>query len=141
MLLNLSAVYGLRAMATLATLEPGQSVNAETLSQRTNVPQQYLSKIMRKLVVARLVQSQRGHGGGFRLMVAPNRIRVADVLRAIDVELDGGCAFGYERCDEANPCILHPIWTRLQTTLDDWSQDSTLAHLGPAPVGRVRRRG
>lgn len=140
MLLNLTAVYGLRAMATLATLAPGESLNAAALSERTGVPQQYLSKVMRKLVVAKLVRSQRGHGGGFTLMLPPARIRLADVLRAIDVQLDGGCAFGYERCDQANPCVLHPLWTRLQSSLDDWGNGSTLAGIGPVGASRSRRR-
>lgn len=139
MLLNLTAVYGLRAMATLATLAPGESLNAAALSERTGVPQQYLSKVMRKLVVARLVRSRRGHGGGFSLMAAPARIRLADVLRAIDVELDGGCAFGYARCDQAHPCVLHPVWTRLQAALDDWGNGSTLAEIGPGGAVPSRR--
>ncbi len=140
MLLNLTAVYGLRAMATLAGLSPGESINAATLSERTGVPQQYLSKVMRKLVVAKLVRSQRGHGGGFGLLRPPAKIALTDVLRAIDIELDGGCAFGYEQCDPQNPCALHPIWTRLQQNLDDWTSDSTLADLGPPSSGRSRRR-
>lgn len=139
MLLNLTAVYGLRAMATLARLAPGESLTVQALAERTGVPRQYLSKVMRKLVVARLVRSQRGHGGGFALMQPPAKVRFADVLRAIDVELDGGCAFGYAACDPDNPCELHPLWTRLQQGLDEWAQDSTLADLGPAPP-RTRRR-
>ena len=141
MLPNLTAVYGLRAMATLAGLGAGESLNAATLSERTGVPQQYLSKVMRKFVVARLVRSQRGHGGGFSLMRAPAKIALADVLQALDVELSGGCAFGYEQCDPVHPCTLHPIWNKLQQSLDDWASGSTLADLGATPTHRGRRRG
>jgi len=141
MLLNLTAVYGLRAMATLAGLGAGETLNAAELSERTGVPQQYLSKVMRRLVVAKLVRSQRGHGGGFGLARPAAKIALTDVLRAIDIEFDGGCAFGYEQCDPANPCVLHPIWTRLQQGLDAWASDCTLANLGAAPAGRTRRRG
>lgn len=141
MLLNLTAVYGLRAMATLAGLGAGETLNAGELSERTGVPQQYLSKVMRKLVVARLVRSQRGHGGGFGLARAAAKIPLADVLRAIDIELDGGCAFGYGQCDPGNPCVLHPIWAKLQQSLDVWTNGCTLADLGAAPAGRTRRRG
>ena len=140
MLLNLTAVYGLRAMATLANLAPGESLNAAELSERTGVPQQYLSKVMRKLVVARLVRSRRGHGGGFSLMRPPAAIHVADVLRAIDLELGSGCAFGFEACDPTNPCALHPIWARLQESLEAWTGGCTLGdlHAGPPPKGRRR---
>ena len=139
MLLNLTAVYGLRAMAVLAGLGAGESLNAADLSTRTGVPQQYLSKVMRKLVLARLVRGQRGRGGGFMLQLPARQIRLADVLEALDLDLAGGCAFGFDKCDPQNPCVLHPIWSRLQDDLSQWTQGSTFADLGPAPRERLRR--
>lgn len=141
MLLNQTAVYGLRAMAILATLAPGESLNAAALSERTAVPRQYLSKVMRKLVVARLVRSQRGHGGGFSLMKPPRQVRLLDILSAIDLEISGGCAFGFSACDPTNPCALHPIWSRLQDSMQHWAGDSTLADLGPGPTLPRSRKG
>ncbi len=139
-LLNLTAIYGLRAMATLAALAPGESLVVADLAERTGVPQQYLSKVMRKLVVARLVRSQRGPGGGFMLAKPPASITLAHVLGAIDQGLAGGCAFGYDACDTANPCALHPVWTQLQTSLASWSTGSTLADLAPSAPVRTRRK-
>lgn len=141
MLLNLTAVYGLRAMAVLAGLDAGESINAAELSERTSVPQQYLSKVMRKLVLSRLVNGRRGRGGGFTLAKPARQIRLADVLEALDLELDGGCAFGFAKCDPKNPCALHPLWSRLQDDLTKWTQGSTFADLGPEPEGRPRRSG
>lgn len=141
MLLNLTAVYGLRAMAVLAKLAAGESVNAAELSERTGVPQQYLSKVMRKLVLARLVSGRRGRGGGFTLAKPARQIRLADVLEALDIELDGGCAFGFAKCDPTNPCALHPIWSRLQDDLSKWTHGSTFADLGPDPSKRSRQTG
>ncbi len=141
MLLNHTAVYGLRAMAILAGLAPGESLNAEALSARTGVPHQYLSKVMRKLVVAKLVRGRRGHGGGFSLLRPAKQIRLGDVLTAIDVELDGGCAFGFSACDPNNPCVLHPLWSKLQESITHWAGDSTLAELGPEPKTARSHKG
>jgi len=138
MLLNLTAAYGLRAVATLAGLAPGESLNATQLSERTRVPRQYLSKVMRKLVLAKLVRGRRGRGGGFSLKRPASSIRVADVLRAIDVDPDMGCAFGYSECDQAHPCPLHPIWSRLQASLEDWTGGSTLADLADGAATPAR---
>ncbi len=140
MLLNLTAVYGLRALAVLASLHPGESLNAAALSERTGVPQQYLSKVMRKLVLAKLVRSQRGHGGGFQLMRAPATIRVSDALTALDLEVGSGCAFGFAACDPERPCALHPLWSRLQSSLDAWTDGSTFGELEPTPLRRQRTR-
>jgi Rrf2 family protein len=138
MLLNLTAVYGLRALAVLAGLVPGESLNAAELADRTGVPQQYLSKVMRRLVLARLVRSQRGHGGGFQLMRPPAGIKVADALQALDLEVRGTCAFGSSACDPDDPCALHPLWSRLQQSLADWTDGNTFADL-QVPSVRVRR--
>lgn len=138
MLLNLTAVYGLRALAVLAGLDPGASLNAAALAERTGVPRQYLSKVMRKLVLARLVHSQRGHGGGFHLQRPPAAIKVADALRALDLAVDTGCAFGFDACDPQNPCALHPLWSRLQDSLEHWTDGCTFADL-QASSARSRR--
>ncbi|MCA8976835.1 MAG: Rrf2 family transcriptional regulator [Planctomycetes bacterium] len=139
MLLNQTAVYGLRAMSTLARLAPGESLNAAALSSRTGVPQQYLSKVMRKLVLARLVIGRRGHGGGFSLQRPPHDIRLGDVLAAVDQGFDNSCAFGYSACDLRNPCSLHPVWNELKAGLEHWASNYSLADLGPEPE-RVRTR-
>lgn len=141
MLLNHTAIYGLRAMATLAVLSPGESINGIDLAERTGVPRQYLAKVMRKLVLAKLVRSQRGRGGGFALARAPRAIRLAEVLTATDVDLGRGCAFGFAACDPHNPCPLHPLWTRLQDSLLAWTGESTLGDLGPLPTTPRRRPG
>ena len=144
MLLNQTAVYGLRAMSTLAGLDPGECLNAADLSSRTGVPQQYLSKVMRKLVVARLVVGRRGHGGGFSLMRPPRDIHIRDILEAVDQGFDDGCAFGYAACDEHHPCSLHPIWNQLKTSLLRWANEHSLADLGSttqAPMARRAKRG
>lgn len=140
MLLNMTVVYGLRAIAVLACLQPGECVNNQHLAERTAVPRPYLSKVMRKLVVAGLVRGQRGRGGGFMLHRAPGEIRLADVLQALDLEIDGGCAFGYAACDPANPCALHPLWARLQASLATWADDNTFAELSAARGRSDRRR-
>lgn len=140
MLLNQTAVYGLRAMAVLAKLGPGETLNAGQLSERTGVPRQYLSKVMRKLVVAKLVRAQRGRGGGFCIQKPPHQIHLMDVLAALELEVDHGCAFGFTACDPKNPCALHPIWSRMQECVQHWAGGSTLADLGPEPaLPRVRR--
>lgn len=76
--------YALRAMAHLATLEEGRAVNSETIAEHTQVPRGYLSKVLRDLVVAGLVASQRGPNGGFALARAASEISILDVVNAVD---------------------------------------------------------
>lgn len=138
MLLNQTAEYAFRAMAYLASRpDLDQAVPSAELSEAANIPSHYVSKVMRRLVVARLVSSQRGHGGGFRLLKAPKDIVFADILRATDLDpMDQRCAFGFGECDGQKPCVLHPAWSQLKECFNGWAESTTLdsVHENPMPV-------
>ena len=129
MLLNQTSEYALRAMALLATADAGP-MRSEQLAERAGIPSHYVSKVMRRLVVAGLVTSKRGRGGGFVLARSAHSIRLLDVLEATDVVLQGGrCAFGTGDCDANAPCALHPVWTKLKDDLVSWATLNTLGDL------------
>jgi Rrf2 family iron-sulfur cluster assembly transcriptional regulator len=122
-----TAEYALRAMGYLATLDDGKPARAPDVSQATGIPVHYLSKVMRRMVVAGLVTSQKGHGGGFVLARAPSEIRFADVISAAGYEVQRQhCAFGWGDCNARRPCPLHPTWSRLCESFNTWAAESTL---------------
>lgn len=113
-MLSQTVEYALRAMMHLASLEPGATANSEVIAERTKVPQGYLSKVLRDLVVAQLVWSQRGPNGGFSLAREPSRISMLDVVNAVDpVER-------IKRCPLGNPAHvkLCPLHQRIDDALD-----------------------
>lgn len=76
--------YALRAMIHLASLGEGEALTSEMIAERTQVPRGYLSKVMRSLVLAELVVSQRGPSGGFSLARPAARISMLEVVNAVD---------------------------------------------------------
>lgn len=76
--------YALRAMIHLTGLGHDESANSEAIAKRTKVPKGYLSKILRDLVVAKLITSQRGPNGGFRLARPARDISMIDIVNAIE---------------------------------------------------------
>jgi Rrf2 family protein len=137
MLLNQTAEYAFRAMAYLASRPDLQvAVPSAELAEAANIPSHYVSKVMRRLVVAGLVTSQRGHGGGFRLAVDPAMITFSAILKATDLDpRNQRCAFGFGQCDVKNPCHLHPAWSRLKESFNSWAESTTLdsVHDNPEP--------
>jgi Rrf2 family protein len=128
-------------MASLSILGPGATANAKKLSEETRIPLSYLSKILRKLVLAGLLSSQKGHHGGFALCLPPEDITFRMVLDAVDFDTEQDrCAFGYATCDPKNPCPLHPAWTELNETFDVWADSRTLASVKDAGLEKRRRR-
>jgi len=130
MFLNQTSLYALRAMSGMAQLEIGASIRAKELASLTGVPSHYLSKIMRKMVEAGFVAAQRGHGGGFALIVDPCKLRFIDVLVAVGYDPKQlGCAFGWAKCRDEKPCPMHPLWKQIKDCFNEWVVRSTFGDI------------
>lgn len=83
MMISQTAEYALRAVVCLAG-RPNGSLTNRQIARATRVPPDYLCKVLRALVRADLVRSQRGLHGGFVLARDPRSISVLDVVNAVD---------------------------------------------------------
>jgi Rrf2 family protein len=130
MILPQTAEYALRAMAWMASVPDDAPMRARDLSRATQIPPPYLAKILRRLVLAGLLTSRKGQGGGFTLARAPEDIRFIDVLAAVDViPEEGRCAFGWGKCQESDPCPLHHVWVTIRDQFRSWATNTTLAEI------------
>ncbi len=137
-LLSQTAAYALRAMSWLALLPSEEPVRAGDLAEHCGVSSHYLAKILRRLVLAGILESSKGKGGGFTLVLSAGAISFKDVLTAIDAfPTKERCAFGWGACNAARPCPLHDKWTALSDEFRDWAATTTFAELGELPHGRV----
>ena len=123
--------YALRAVVYLAS----QGAEPRTLQQvaaATKVPADYLSKVLQGLRRARLVQSQRGLGGGFLLDVAPEEVTVYDVVQAVDpIRRIRRCPLGIK--DHVNLCPLHRRMDHAMDMVERALKESTIAELLAEP--------
>jgi len=130
MFISQTAEYAIRAMSAIATLPEGIKIRAADLGRATGIPAPYLSKILRRLVLADLLVSRKGQGGGFSLARPAAEIPFISILKAVDVfPTDGRCAFGWGDCDQLSPCPLHGAWSRLSNHIRDWANDTNLAEV------------
>jgi FeS assembly SUF system regulator len=77
------ADYGTMIVTVLAA-EPARLYPAQELATRTHVAAPTVSKLLKLLTKAGLVESLRGAHGGYKLARSPDAITVADVIGAID---------------------------------------------------------
>lgn len=115
-MISQTAEYALRAVVCLAE-NAGQGQTTEQIAKATHIPAPYLSKVLQQLGKARIVQSQRGLGGGFSLRQTSSNITVLDVVNAVDpIERITECPLGldahanrlcalHRRLDEANALV------------------------------------
>src|SRR5215472_2167306 len=76
--------YAVRAVIELAAAGGGAPVTAERISQLQGLPAKFVLIILAQLKHAGIVRSLRGAEGGFLLGRDPERITIADVIRAVD---------------------------------------------------------
>ena len=72
--------YAVRAAVELAAAAP-DSLTCDRIAAAQNVPSRFLQAILGDLQHARLVVSQRGREGGYRLALPPSEISIARVMR------------------------------------------------------------
>ncbi len=104
-MISRTAEYALRAAVCLAEAD-GQPLTTAQISEATQVPVDYLAKVLRALGRAKLVHSRRGLNGGYNLTRDINAIRVLDVINAVDpVERIVACPLGI--VGHTKLCPLH----------------------------------
>jgi Rrf2 family protein len=72
--------YAVRAAVELAAVAP-DSLTSDRIAQAQGIPARFLQAILGDLQHARLVTSQRGREGGYRLALPPAEVSIARVMR------------------------------------------------------------
>ena len=88
MKLSTKGRYAMVALVDLALQEENELMSLTAISKRQDISLPYLEQLFVKLRRAGLVESVRGPGGGYRLARDCSRIRVSEVLAAVDETVD-----------------------------------------------------
>ena len=109
------ADYGMVLMHQLTNIE-SEKLSAKQLADASRIPLPTVSKLLKRLTEARLVQSVRGVQGGYRLLRAPELINVAQVISAIDGEIAlTDCSSQETTCSLIEHCGLRSNWQYINT--------------------------
>ncbi len=128
MMISKTATHALRAMVVLARPSKEPFAGAGAIAREIEAPQNYLGKLLQHLSREGLVESQKGHGGGFRLARAPDKITLFDVVESIDqVSRRQGCFLGQMLCSSDSACAVHEPWSKVIETYMRFLQQTTLA--------------
>lgn len=95
--------YGLKAMAYLAGVAPGQTALVADIASANQIPKKFLDAILSELRNAGYVYSKKGKGGGYMLARPPGEISVGNLVRTLDGPLAPiQCASRrlYRRCED-----------------------------------------
>jgi Rrf2 family protein len=105
------------------------------IAQVEDLPRAYLEQLVTSLRDAGLVTSTRGARGGYELTVAPDEIRMGEVLRALEGPIAPMiCATDdptHAGCDRSARCTVNLLWIRVRDAISSTLDAVTLADLVP----------
>jgi len=131
--------YGLRILLQIARAHPEEGLSLSQLSDLENISQAYVAKLTRSLRMAGLIQSMRGHKGGYILARPMDQIKVNQVLRAMggvmyDEKFCGNHSGAQSLCTNSVDCSLRSLWTMLQFNMDKLLDEISLQDLMKSEV-------
>lgn len=130
MIYSKPCMHGLRAVLYIASRNVESPVRGEDIAREEDLPQPFLSKILKILSSRNILHSVRGPGGGFRLARASDEISLLDIVEAIDgLSQFDECALGWKTCQDDNPCPLHNSWKDMRQGLREYLGKSSVADL------------
>jgi len=122
--------YALRTLMYLA-LQPQRLVTIAELGQVYAVPHNHLMKIVQRLARRGLIETVRGKGGGMRLARPAASIRVGDVVRETEENMDLAECFdaANRSCPMLPRCVLKSALATAGERFLETLNDYTLADL------------
>jgi Rrf2 family protein len=123
-----TAEYALRAIVTMAQNESSANT-AQEIARQSQVPLDYLSKVMNLLVRGGIVHAQRGRGGGFTLARPAGQMTVLDVVNAVDpIARIRSCPL-HLRAHAVKMCPLHRKLDHAMSLVEDAFRSTPIASL------------
>ena len=103
------------------------AIPAEDIANKLSIPKEFVSKILQSLTESGIVISKKGKSGGFSIAKDPKKIKLIDIVAAIDgLSMFKSCVLGFPNCDSNNPCPLHDKWGELRSKAYSMLTDENL---------------
>lgn len=125
--------YAVTAMLDLALHYEKGAVTLADIARRQGISLSYLEQLFAKLRRSGLVDSIRGPGGGYNLAMDPAKISVAEIVIAINENIDARRCGGEKNCHGDEMCLTHQLWEDLSQRIHDFLGGITLADLVTRP--------
>jgi FeS assembly SUF system regulator len=129
------ADYASVVMACLAC-HPGEVLPAAQIGEDTHLELPTVSKLLKRLAQAGLVDSFRGAAGGYRLARPAGDISLAEIVEALDGPIGlTECSLGHAGCERQPFCAVSRDWQGVGATIDHALRAVSLADLSRRRAG------
>ncbi len=127
MKLSTKGRYAVTAMFDIALHHDEGPVSLSDIAERQGISLSYLEQLFTNLRKQGLVKSTRGPGGGYSLALDSAQIAIADVIEAVDENVDATRCGGSENCQNHERCLTHELWENLSNQIRSYLSNISLA--------------
>ena len=131
MLVSTRGRFALRIMLELGRHEGEGCVPLPVIAENQQISEKYLESIVSVLAKAKLVEGQRGKGGGYRLTRPLSECSVGEIVRLTEGSLAPvSCLDGdTNACPRAGQCSTLPMWEKLDRLINGYLDSVRLSDL------------
>jgi FeS assembly SUF system regulator len=105
-------------------------LSAVQIAEETRLELPTVSKLLKSLGHATLVESFRGVNGGYRLARQATEISLAEIVMALEGPIAvTDCSLGMGQCDREARCSVRGSWQQISTILDSALRAVSLADM------------
>jgi FeS assembly SUF system regulator len=117
---------------------PDRVHSATELAERAKLELPTVSKVLKPLAHAGLVESFRGANGGYRLARPAARISLYDVVEAIEGKLGmTECSGEHSQCEHERHCGVQGHWRRINDVIAEALRGLSLEQMLPADARKA----
>ena len=120
------------ALADIANFDLRGPISLRDISLRQGISLLYLEQIFLKLKKQKIVSSIRGINGGYVLAREPSKIKLAEIINAVDEKIKTvGCEKHSKKgCTwKSSKCITHNLWDELEIYINNFFEEKSLNDL------------
>jgi Rrf2 family iron-sulfur cluster assembly transcriptional regulator len=104
-------------------------VSLADISTRQGISLSYLEQLFAKMRRNKLVVSTRGPGGGYSLDGSPDQVCIADVISAVDEEMQIADKDVSNGSPSYEPCLTEQLWEELSAEIENYLTTISLADM------------
>ncbi|MCB0731008.1 MAG: Rrf2 family transcriptional regulator [Ignavibacteriae bacterium] len=112
--------------------------SSQEVSNEIKVPKEFVSKMLQTLTDSGIIGSKKGKNGGFYLARRPSKIKLIEIVEAIDgLSVFKNCVLGFPNCSSEHPCPVHDKWGKIRDDAFKMLSEETLEQLKEKTVKKI----
>ncbi len=123
---------------TCIAAHPAEVLSTAQIADETRLELPTVSKLLKALGHAELVESFRGVNGGYRLARPASKISLAEIVEALEGPIGvTECSVAEGQCERESQCNVRGSWQHVNSVLEQTLRGVSLADmLKPSPTRR-----